>query len=148
MKFLPFDLKLEPISQTADDAALIDTRSFSVEEIARYFSLPVSLLTGNNQNQESVMLQFLTQTLSPYIVLIEDELNRKLIHDDDLYFDFDERALIRVDMKSTAEYLKTLVDSAIISVNEARELLGLPLKEDGDALSRPYTDTQQNLVAG
>ena len=93
------------------------------------------------------MLSFLTITLSPYIVLLESEFNRKLIHDDDLYFDFDERAVIRVDMKSTAEYLKTLVDSAIISVNEARELLGLPLKEDGDALSRPYTDVQQNIVA-
>lgn len=147
MKFLPFDLKLEPISQTANDAALIDTRSFNVEDIARYFNIPVSLLTDNNQNAEAIMLQFLTQTLSPYIVLIEDELNRKLINDDDLYFDFDERAVIRVDMKSTAEYLKTLVDSAIISVNEARELLGLPLKEDGDALSRPYTDTTQNIVA-
>ena len=147
MKFLPFDLKLEPISQTANDAALIDTRSFNVEDIARYFNIPVSLLTDNNQNAEAIMLQFLTQTLSPYIVLIEDEFNRKLIHDDDLYFDFDERAVIRVDMKSTAEYLKTLVDSAIISVNEARELLGLPLREDGDALSRPYTDTTQNIVA-
>ena len=148
LKFLPFDLKLEPISQTADDAALIDTRTFNVEDIARFFNIPVSLLTENNQNAEAVMLQFLTQTLSPYIVMFEDELNRKLIHDDDFYFDFDERALIRVDMKSTAVYLKTLVDSAIISVNEARELLGLPLKEDGDALSRPYTDVQQNLVAG
>lgn len=147
MKFLPFDLKLEPISQTANDAALIDTRSFNVEDIARFFNIPVSLLTDNNQNAEAIMLQFLTQTLSPYIVLFEDELNRKLIQDDDLYFDFDERAVIRVDMKSTAEYLKTLVDSAIISVNEARELLGLPLREDGDALSRPYTDTTQNIVA-
>lgn len=147
MKFLPFDLKLEPISQTANDAALIDTRSFNVEDIARFFNIPVSLLTDNNQNAEAIMLQFLTQTLSPYIVLFEDELNRKLIQDDDLYFDFDERAVIRVDMKSTAEYLKTLVDSAIISVNEARELLGLPLRKNGDALSRPYTDTQQNLVA-
>ena len=147
MKFLPFDLKLEPISQNATEAALIDTRSFSVSDCARFFNIPVSLLTDNNQNAEAIMLQFLTQTLSPYIVLIEDELNRKLIHDDDLYFDFDERAVIRVDMKSTAEYLKTLVDSAIISVNEARELLGLPLRKNGDALSRPYTDTQQNLVA-
>jgi HK97 family phage portal protein len=141
-------LKLEPLSYTADDAALIETRTFNVEDIARFFNIPVSLLTENNQNAEAVMLQFLTQTLSPYIVLFEDELNRKLIHDDDFYFDFDERALIRVDMKSTAMYLKTLVESAIISVNEARELLGLPLKEDGDTLSRPYTDVQQNLVAG
>ncbi len=147
-KFLPYDIKMEPISQTAQDAQLIDTRTFNVEDIARFFNVPVSLLTDNNQNAEQIMLQYLCQTLQPYIVLLEEELNRKLIHDDDFYFDFDERAVIRVDMKSTADYLSTLVSSAIISVNEAREMLGLQLKVDGDALSRPYTDTQQNLVAG
>ncbi len=119
-----------------------------MEDIARFFNVPVSLLTDNNQNAEQIMLQYLCQTLQPYIVLLEEELNRKLIHDDDFYFDFDERAVIRVDMKSTADYLSSLVSSAIISVNEAREMIGLQPKEDGDALSRPYTDTQQNLVAG
>ena len=115
--------------------------------MARYFTIPVSLLTDNNQNAEQVLLQFLTICLAPYLSIFEDELNRKLISDNDLYFDFDERAVIRVDMRSTAEYLKTLVDSAIISVNEARDLLGLPLKPDGDALLRPYSDTEQNLVS-
>lgn len=146
LKFLPFDLKLEPISQSAQESQLLDTRSYNNEDLARFFNIPCSLLTDSHPNSEA-MLHFLTVTLSPYIVLLESEFNRKLIQDDDLYFDFDERAVIRVDMKSTAEYLKTLVDSAIISVNEARELLGLPLREDGDALSRPYTDTKQNIVA-
>lgn len=75
-------------------------------DIARFFNIPISLLTDNNQNAESVMLQFLTFCLNPYIVIIEDEINRKLITVDDLYFDLDERAILRTDLKSTALYLK------------------------------------------
>lgn len=147
MKFVPYDMEIEALSIDPEKAALIQTRQFNVQDLARYFTIPVSLLTDNNQNAEQVLLQFLTICLAPYLSIFEDELNRKLISDNDLYFDFDERAVIRVDMRSTAEYLKTLVDSAIISVNEARDLLGLPLKPDGDALLRPYSDTEQNLVS-
>ena len=146
IRFLPFDLKLEALSISADDAQMIETRGFNVSDIARYFNIPVSLLTENNQNAEAIMLQFLTQCITPYMVLIEDELNRKLISDPDLYFDFDERTLIRTDMKSTAVYIKTLTDAGIMTANEARELLGLPPKEGADDLVIPYTDVDQNLV--
>jgi HK97 family phage portal protein len=125
---------------------MIETRGFNVEDIARYFNVPVSLLTENNQNAESIQIQFLTQCLTPFLVLIEDELNRKLITDPDLYFDFDERTLIRTDMKSMAVYIKTLTDAGIMTANEARELLGLPPKEGADDLVIPYTDVDQNLV--
>lgn len=64
------------------------------------------MLTENNQNSESIMLQFLTFCLNPYIIILEDEINRKLITVDDLYFDLDERAILRTDLKNTALYLK------------------------------------------
>lgn len=146
-KFLPFDLKLEPLTNTLKDSQLLETRQYNISDIARFFNIPISLLTENNQNAEAVMLQFLTFCLNPYIVLFEDELNRKLITVDDLYFDFDERAILRTDLKSTALYLKQLVDAAIISVNEGRELIGLPAKEGGDDLVKPYTDISQNKLA-
>lgn len=146
-RFLPFDLKLEPLTNTLKDSQLLETREYNMADIARFFNIPISLLTDNNQNAESVMLQFLTFCLNPYIVIIEDEINRKLITVDDLYFDLDERAILRTDLKSTALYLKQLVDAAVISVNEARDLLGLPAKEEGDSLVRPYTDISQNKVA-
>lgn len=146
-KFLPFDLKLEPLSNTLKDSQLLETRQFNISEIARFYNIPISLLTENNQNADQVMLQFLTFCLNPYIVLFEDEINRKLITVDDLYFDLDERAILRTDLKNTALYLKQLVDAAIISVNEARELLGLSSKEGGEDLVKPYTDISQNKLA-
>lgn len=146
IKFLPFDLKLEPISQNAQEAQLTDTRLFNVQDIARYFNIPVSMLMENNKNTSEINLQFLTQTLSPYIVLLEDELNRKLISNDDLFFDLDERALLRTDLKSTADYYGALVDKGIMTRAEVRDALGLPVLEGTDKLIVPYTKIEDNVI--
>lgn len=149
LKFLPFDLALETLSQNADDAALVETRTFNVADIARYFNIPVSMLTENNQNAEAINLQFLTQTLTPYITLFEDELNRKLLTSDDLYFDFDDTILLRTDAKSTAEYYGALVEKGIMTRAEVRDALGLPVIDDGlvDKLTVSYSDIEQNTLA-
>lgn len=146
IRFLPFDLELESVSQNAEESQLTETRTFNVGDIARFFNIPVSMLMENTRNTADINLQFLTQCLSPYIVMIEDELNRKLIKDEDLYFDLDERVLLRTDLQSTATYYQTLVNSGIMSIAEAREALGLKVMEDTDKLVIPYTDIAQNTI--
>ena len=147
IKFLPFDLKLEPISQNAEEAQLTDTRLFNVQDIARFFNIPVSMLLDNTRNTAEINLQFLTQCLAPYIVMIEDELNMKLITNEDLYFDLDERALLRADLQSTANYYQTLVNAGIMSIGEAREALGLKVMEGTDELIIPYTKIEDNTIS-
>ena len=149
-KFLPFDLGFEPISQTAKDAQLIDTRTFNIQEIARYFGISPVLLYdlthGSYNSVEAANLQFLTQTLIPYITIIENEFNKKLISERNVYIDLDERELLRTDMKSSAEYYTKLVAGGIISVNEARVNLGFNKVEGGDELNIAYTDISQNSI--
>ena len=146
IRFLPFDLKLEPISQNAEEAQLTDTRLFNVSDIARFFNIPPAMLLDNNRNTADINLQFLTQCLAPWIALIEEELDRKLIFDDDLYFDLDEKSLLRTDLKSTAEYYNTLVSGGILTIKEVRDLLGFETLEGTDKLIVPYTDTEQNTI--
>ena len=146
IRFLPFDLELDSISQSAEDAQLTDTRLFNVSDIARFFNIPPAMLLDNTKNTADLNLQFLTQCLAPYIVMIEDELNNKLINNDDLYFDVDERALLRTDLQSTANYYQTLVNSGIMSIGEAREMLGLSVIEGTDKLVIPYTKIEDNTI--
>ena len=151
-KFLPFDLGFEPISQTAKDAQLIDTRTFNIQEIARYFGISPALLydlthAGYN-SVEAANIQFLTQTLIPYMTIIENEFNRKLITERNTYIDLDERELLRTDMKSSAEYYNSLVAGGIITVNEARASLGFNKVDGGDDLHIAYTDIAQNTITG
>ena len=146
LKFIPFDLELEKISQSAEESQLVDTRLFNVQDLARFFNIPVSMLMENTRNTAEINLQFLTQCLAPYIVMIEDELNTKLITNEDLYFDIDERALLRTDLQSTANYYGTLVDKGIMTRAEVREALGLKVMEGTDELIIPYTDIDQNMI--
>ena len=146
IKFLPFDLELEPVTQNATDAQLTETRNYNTQDLARFFNIPVSMLIDNSKNTSEINLQFLTQCLAPYIVLIEEEFNRKLIHNDDLYFDLDEKALLRADLQSTATYYSTLVNNGIMTVQEARDALGLEKLEGTEKLIIPYTKINDNVI--
>jgi len=55
-KFIPFDLKLESLSHTAQEASLVDTRVYNTEDIARYFNLPVPMLTKDNNGNSGLNL--------------------------------------------------------------------------------------------
>ena len=82
----------------------------------------------------------------PYISIIESEFNRKLVGEENIFIDLDEREFLRTDSQSTANYLKTLKEAGIITTNECREQLGLGKIEGGDELIIPYSDVNQNTV--
>lgn len=149
-KFLPFDIDFQPLTQNAKDAQMIETRLFNVSEIARFFNISPVLLQDLSKSSystvEAANLQFLTQTLLPYISIIESEFNRKLVGEENIFIDLDEREFLRTDSQSTANYLKTLKEAGIITTNECREQLGLGKIEGGDSLVIPYTDINQNTV--
>ena len=52
--------------------------------------------------------------------------------------------MIKADKNSTAQYLKTLVDSGIISRNEARKQLGYNEIKGCDDLIVPFTNIKDN----
>lgn len=150
VKFLPFGVKFQALTQTAKDAALLDTRTFNIAEIARYFNISPTLLQdlshGNFSSFEMQSLSFLTQTLLPYIKVIEDEFTRKLFPNNDYYVDVDETEFVRMQGKDASEYYSKLVSSGIITVNEARNKLGYEKVNEGDKLFIPYTDISQNTI--
>ena len=147
-KFLPFDIDFQPLTQNAKDAQMIETRLFNVSEIARFFNISPVLLQDLSKSSystvEAANLQFLTQTLLPYISIIEAEFNRKLVSEENIFIDLDEREFLRTDSQSTANYYVTLVNAGILSRNEVREQLGYNKVEGGDELAIPYTNTEQN----
>ncbi len=140
------------ISSSSDETELLSTRQFSVDEIARFLGIsPVLLgdLSHSSYNTiEAALLQFLSQTLSPYISLIECEMSKKLFKpsEPDLRVDIDDYAVLLSDKATLSNYYSTLVSNGIMSINEAREALSLPVKEGGDELLIPFTDLSQNTV--
>jgi HK97 family phage portal protein len=96
---------------------------------------------------EMVMQQFVTVTLQPIIVLIEEEFNRKLISKyESVRIGLDETLLIKYDTNTESNYFKGLVQSGIITINEARRKMGYSEIEGADKLILPYTDVAQNTI--
>ena len=147
------DMSYTPISSNANESQMLEARSFNVKEIARYFNLNPLLLGDNSgasySSNEIANNEFVTHTLQPYISMVEDEFNRKLVkpsEKDHIKIDIDEKFLLKGDMNTTSNYLQKLTSSGIMTVNEAREHLGLPAVDGGDKLTIPYTKIEDNTI--
>lgn len=145
-------LEYTPVSNSSKDAQLLEARLFNLQDIARFFNIsPVLLgdLSHTSYNSiEASLLEYVINTLSPYIIMCEEEMTRKLIlpSEKNLYINLDENFKLRSDKKSQAEYLTKLVSGGIISVNEAREILGMNTKPNCDDLIIPFTKIDDNTI--
>lgn len=144
-------MRFEQLSNNARDSQLIDSRLYNVQEIGRFFNISPVLLGDLSHTQygsiEQAGLDFVSNTLAPWVKMIEDELNRKLIMPNErnkLYISLNEDVLIKSDRNSFATYLSTLVKTGLININEARVMLGFNKIEDGEKFVIPYSGTTQD----
>lgn len=150
---LPADLKFTQLSTNAKDSALIDTRLYNLQDIARYFNISPVLLGDLSHNSygtlEQSQLEFLQHSLQPFIVMVEEEVNKKLIMPSKRgleYIDLDENAILATDKDKQSNYVTSLIKNGVMSINEGRKLFGLAPVEGGDKLVIPFTDVNQNTV--
>lgn len=144
-----FNCEFIPVSQSANESQMIETRQFNVTEVARYFNISPVLLQDLSHSSystiEASQLEFLIHTLLPYISLIESEFNRKL-GEDGIIIDLDEKYLMSADKNTEANYIKNLISSGVICVNEGRRMLGFGPIEGGDKHIIAYTNIDNNTI--
>ena len=125
---------------------LIETRRFQIEEIARIFKVPLSLIghlekAANYSSIEALSIDFVRYTLLPYITMIEQELNRKLFRETEFgrfTIDLDTKALLRGDSASRSAYYREMAAIGALSINEIRQIEGFnKVGEEGDELYKP-----------
>ncbi|MDH5612206.1 MAG: phage portal protein [Gammaproteobacteria bacterium] len=130
------------------DAQYIETRKFQTEEIARIFRVPPHkighLEKSTNNNIEHQGLEFVTDTMMPWLRRWEQAIARDLLgrSDSRKYFsEFLVDGLLRGDSKSRAEYYARAVGSnngpAWLTVNEIRAMENKNSIEGGDVLYVP-----------
>lgn len=129
-------LSVETLSINPEDAALISTRQFTVEEICRVLWRVPPILVGHSGSTtvwgtgvEHLSLGFVKYSLRPVLTALQQELNRKLWPVDERYFvRFDTSELERGDLKSQFEALRVALGRAgerpWLSVNDVRTKLG------------------------
>lgn len=152
-------LKYQNVTMNPEAAQMLESRAFSIEEICRWFRVP-AFMVGHADKQsswassvEGMNLQFLTNTLRPLLVNIEQEISRCLLDgDDDLFAEFSVEGLLRADSAGRSAYYTTALQNGWMSRNDVRRLENMPPIEGGDLYTvqlnlTPLEDLKQNSKA-
>lgn len=111
---------------SAEQAQLLDSRKFSVEEVARWLNLPPHLVRQMDRatfsNIEHQGIDFVVYTLGPMLTAYEQEYDWKLLDPPNVYSKHNVNALLRGDMASRAAYLRQMFMVGKYSINELREM--------------------------
>ncbi|HAT2329567.1 phage portal protein [Citrobacter sp. Cpo089] len=153
------DMSYQGITLNPEDAQMLESRSFSIEEICRWFRVP-PFMVGHTTKQsswassvEGMNLLFLTNTLRPMLVNIEQEISRCLLNgDEDLFAEFSVEGLLRADSAGRAAYYTTALQNGWMSRNDVRRLENLPPIDGGDIYTvqlnlTPLEDLRKNSTA-
>ena len=128
-------LEYVPIGIKMEDAQFLNSRQFQVQEICRWFRVSPHLVADLSRatfsNIEHLGIEFLTQTLSYWLEVWEQEINLKLLGPGH-YAEFDVNALVRGAFESRMRGYATQLQNGIISINEARALENLNPIPGGD----------------
>ena len=130
---LEHGIKYKNIGINPNDAQFLETRVHQVQDVARFFAVPPSLIGENSRNTftngEQQNLQFLTYSISPLCTRLEAELEAKLLREadrDKVAIKFSLNSLQRGDMTARANFGRTMTSSGIYTRNEIRNQEGLP----------------------
>jgi HK97 family phage portal protein len=134
-----------------EQAQMLESRQFAVEEVARVFRVPPSMIGLNTPGAMSYAsvehnaIQFTRYSLTPLIAAIEEAHNRLLPGDVFLRVNMD--GLLRGDSATQASVFSTALQAGYMSVNEARGLMDLRPVDGGDAPRVPLANIAVNSAS-
>ena len=137
-------MSLQELTINAEEAQLLQSRMFQIEDIARIYGVPPFMI-GHTQNTtswgsgvEQMGIGFVKYTLSQHIVDAEQEINRKLFLTEKNFCEFNTAGLERGDIKTRNESYRIGLgragEPAWLTVNEVRLAENLPPIDGGDVL--------------
>jgi HK97 family phage portal protein len=137
-------LKYQQISIPPEQAQFLETRKFSINDIARWFKVPPhkigDLERATFSNIEEMNLDFAKESVMPYAVNIEQECTRKLLTEKEKVntkckIDLDE--ILRGDIATRTQAYKEFIQNGIMSANEIRQKEDSNPYEGGDSYWMP-----------
>lgn len=122
-------MKFERISIPNNEAQFLETRKFQVSEICRIYRVPPHLIGdlehATFSNIEHQSISFAVHTIRPWLVRIEQSLNRALFSDSEkgrFYVQFNIDGLMRGAYKERMEGYAIARQNGWMSANDIREL--------------------------
>lgn len=150
MRLIEGGMKYQQLSLSAEDAQLLQSRQFSVEDLCRWIGVPPSMIghgtavSNWGTGREQINLSFLQYVLGTYTERLEQGITKWLIKPEErrrLYAEFSVEGLLRADSAGRAAFYSSAVQNGWMTRNEVRELENWPTKEGGDDLT-----VQSNMI--
>lgn len=141
-------LDVKQLTMSAEDAQLLSTRKFQIEDIARIFGVPPHMIGHSEKNTswgtgvEQMSISFVRYTLHRYMDSMRQEINRKVWPKNrQVYAEHDPDALMAGDASAQAAYFSKALGGpgtqGWMAPNEVRRLKNLPPIEGGNKLAKP-----------
>lgn len=135
---LDHGLKYQSLAISQKDAMFIEQQAQTVEDVARYFNMPLYKLQAGKQSYNSNEQQAIeyTGSLRPSVIQREQEQTYKLLPPSDLNAGWavgtNMMALLRSDSQARANYYREMKYMGAYSVNDIRAYEDMPAVKGGD----------------
>jgi len=145
-------MKWEQLSIPHSDSQWLESRQYSLQDIARIYRVPPHMIGDLSRatfsNIESQQIAYMQSTLMPWMRRWEQEINRKLIGDDEqkLYAEFLAEELLRGNTLERFDAYRMARESGWLSVNDIRKRENLNPIEGGDSYIQPLNFIDSNLA--
>jgi len=130
---LPNKLKYKPIQATPADSKLLESMGVTDDRVYKVFKLNQTVVGGHSSNLPTRDLMRVTfnTAVRPYLYKIQDQITLFLqqnTKNSDIIFEFDLDRVVELEtsLDIKAQSAKTLMATGVASMNEARDLVGLP----------------------
>ena len=143
-KVMPLDggMDFVPLNLKPEDAQLLQSRGFGIEDVGRWFDTPPILIGHAGEGQtmwgsgvEQIILGWIVTGLDPLFVGIQQAVSKQLLTPPDrsrFYAEFNRQALLRADSKGRAEFYSKVFGLAGITPNQIADRENMPRFEGGD----------------
>ncbi len=132
-------MSVKTLSMPPEQAQFLETRKFQIEEICRIFRIPPHLIASLDRatfsNIESQSISFVVHTIRPWLVRIEQAMNKALFSQSEKqkhFVSFVVEGLLRGDFASRMQGYSIGIQNGFLSPNDARSLENLNPIEHGD----------------
>jgi len=137
-------LQWQSIGIPPEDAQFLQTRSFQISEVARWFNIPTSKLRDSGGKTYATLeqenLAFLTETLNPWLIRFEQEVWAKLLlpqEQDQYYAEHLVDSVLRADIEQRYKAYAIGRNWGFLSVNDVRAKENMPPVPNGDVYLQP-----------
>ncbi len=138
-------MKPVPLTLNPEDAQMLETRRFQVEDICRWYGMPPIIIGHAGQGQtmwgtgvEQILLAWLALGINPLCKRIEARIKKDLIPAGErrrVYSEFNREGLLQMDSAAKAAFLGALTQNGLMDRNEGRAKLNLPARAGADVLT-------------